>query len=412
MKNEKLLDAMGQIDDELIFDAVSDTKPEKKNNLLKWGILAAACLAAVITAFTIPLLRKTSEKPDIDTNLPLLTISENQSDAMGFEGYMAYDISELVNANPWNETMTLSTLPVYENPLSYDNNFIVSGADFDAMKASLTDIATRLGMDMDTLEITDNTPSEEYKAAVLSKTGGDIPEGYFNPTKVIAENNGIKIEVETDMTAVISFEPAISLPEQYNFSHYASYEDTAAVAGYLNIQYEDFINMKNPQVNIHGGDYNIYSQQSYRIEFFDASGNDTQDREIAEQIVNYNFNRVAFYCDDSGNLFLARVFQPDLSRKTGDYPVISAGDARELLLSGNYITTVPYTMPGENYIAKTELVYRTGKYDQYYMPYYRFYVELPEAEREGGLKTYGAYYVPAVLSSYISNMPVWDGSFN
>ena len=406
MKNEKLLDAIGQIDDELIFDAVSNTKPEKKNNLFKWGILAAACLVAVITAFTIPLLHKTPEKTDIDANLPLLTISENQGAAMGFEGYMAYDISELVNANPWNETMTLSTLPVYENPLSYDNNFIVSGADFDAMKASLTDIATRLGMDMDTLEITDNTPSEEYKAAVLSKTDGDIPEGYFNPTKVIAENNGIEIEVETDMTAVISFEPAISLPEQYNFSHYASYEDTAAVAGYLNIQYEDFINMKNPQVNIHGGDYNIYSQQSYGIEFFDVGGSDP------ERIVNYNFNRVAFYCDDSGSLFLARVFQPDLSHKTGDYPVISADDARELLLSGNYITTVPYAMPGENYIAKTELVYRTGKYDQYYMPYYRFYVELPEAEREGGLKTYGAYYVPAVLSSYISNMPVWDGSFN
>lgn len=45
------------------------------------------------------------------------------------------------------------------------------------------------------------------------------------------------------------------------------------------------------------------------------------------------------------------------------------------------------------------------------MPYYRFYVELPEEESDG-MKTYGAYYVPAVEEKYISNMPLWDGSFN
>lgn len=408
MKNEKLLDAIGQIDDELIFDAGSDMNPAPNRLWFKRGLITAACLAAaaVATVFIIPFLHKIQQKTDIDTTLPLLTISEMQSDAMGFEGYMAYDISELINANPWNENMNLSTLPVYENPLSYDDNFIVSGADFNAMEAFLTDIAKRLGMDMETLEITDNTPSEEYKAAILEKTGGDIPDGYFNPTKVIAKQNGIKIEVEPNMTAVVSFEPAVSLPEQYDFSHYASYEDTVAAAGYLSVQYADFISMKNPKMNIHGGDYNIYSQQDYGIEFFNAGGSDT------EQIINYNFNRVAFYCDDNGELFLARVYQPDLSNKTGDYPVISSDEAKELLLAGNYITTVPYVMPGENYIAKTELVYRTGRYEKYYMPYYRFYVELPEEEREGGMKTYGAYYVPAISGSYISNMPVWDGSFN
>ena len=31
---------------------------------------------------------------------------------------------------------------------------------------------------------------------------------------------------------------------------------------------------------------------------------------------------------------------------------------------------------------------------------------------DDGLKAYGAYYVPAVESAYISDMPVWDGSFN
>lgn len=125
------------------------------------------------------------------------------------------------------------------------------------------------------------------------------------------------------------------------------------------------------------GDYNIYLQQSYSIEFFDAGG------DYISQMVNYNFNRTVFYCDDEGKLFLARVFQPDLSEKMGDYPIIT-----------------------------TDKAYRTAETEEYYMPYYRFYVELPEEAREGGIKTYGAYYVPAVESIYIANMPVWDGSFN
>ena len=73
------------------------------------------------------------------------------------------------------------------------------------------------------------------------------------------------------------------------------------------------------------------------------------------------------------------------------------------------MTSVPFEIPGEEFVKKVELIYRTEGYDEYYMPYYRFYVEIPEAELENRLKTYGAYYVPAVESSYISDMPVWDG---
>ncbi|MDE7188046.1 MAG: hypothetical protein K2O13_11150, partial [Lachnospiraceae bacterium] len=77
-----------------------------------------------------------------------------------------------------------------------------------------------------------------------------------------------------------------------------------------------------------------------------------------------------------------------------------------------YITTVPYEMPGKKYIAKRELIYRTNNYEEYYMPYYRFYIELPDMEKDNGIKQYGVYYVPAVNESYITNMPIWDGSFN
>ena len=68
----------------------------------------------------------------------MLTIAQLTNEGMGFEGYMAHDISELVNGNPWNESVELSALPVYANQLEYDSRFIVRG-DREAMKKMLED---------------------------------------------------------------------------------------------------------------------------------------------------------------------------------------------------------------------------------------------------------------------------------
>ena len=46
------------------------------------------------------------------------------------------------------------------------------------------------------------------------------------------------------------------------------------------------------------------------------------------------------------------------------------------------------------------------------LDFYKFLIELSNKEWENELKTYRAYYVPAVAEKYISNMPVWDGNFN
>jgi len=403
MRGNEFLDKMELIDPAYIEEA--DTEPKRRNTAwAKWGAVAA-CFALIIFA-GIRFLPK--DKPGLNSDLPMLSISENMS-AMGYEGYMAYDISELVNANPWSEGSKLSTLPVYQNPLTYDENHIALGADFNKMREFILDVAGRLGLDTNNLTITDNAPDEERKQKTIEKfekVGASVPDGYFDPTRLVIKAEKIKIEVDQSMMAIVSFDPAVSLPEEYNFTHFASYDDKAAAAEYLKTKYADFIGIDDPQVNIYGGDYDIYNQQMYSIEFFNANGDET------EQIINYNFNRVTFSCDDQGKLFIANIYQPDLSVKVGDYPIISSEQAKELLLDGNYITTVPYEISGAEFIKKVELIYRTGVHEEYFMPYYRFYVELPEGERENGIKTYGAYYVPAVESAYISNMPVWDGSFN
>ena len=437
MKSKRILEKIGDISEDYIAEA-NPIKQRRRTWVRRGALAACFALAAFIFIKVIPinligpapeqhdlpiLATEQDDQPLLTTeqdSLPMLAVSEISNEGMGFEGYMAFDISEIVNDNPWTETMEISTLPVYQNLLSSDEDYHGLGADLEKMKELLLNVASRLDLDVDNLEITDNTPDEETQAAITEKfaqTGENVPEGYFSPTAVMIEDNGIKVEVDQQLTAKISFDPAVTLPDGYNFTHYATYEQVAAVAEFLKTNYHGLIGMDNPQANIFGGDYSLFfgedvdtygaqQAQSYSIEFYNAGGDNTN------QIINYNFNRVAFYNDDDGKFFLARVFQPDLSEKVGDYPIITIDEAKALLGNGNYITSVPVELPGLEYVAKVELIYRTGGMEQFFMPYYRFYVELPDMEIDNGLKTFGAYYVPAVEGTYISNMPVWDGSFN
>lgn len=425
MRKEQISDALNLLNDTFIVetDVLRNRRRQKQKCSImqkviypmgrhwKWAA-AAACLILAVSAISgISLWKPTNiEQPAKTKKLPMLSITENTSDGMGFEGFWAYDISELTNNNPWDEAAQPSALPVYQNQLSYNKDFIASGADFGKIRGFLTDIAGRLGLDASSLAITDDTPDEATKKEITEKLEGDVPDGYFNPTKLTAEADGMEISVGQTMLGTVSFEPALALPEQYHFTDSASYEEAAAVAEYLKEKYKNLIHMDSPLCDIDGGHYSSLEtgsgiQQEYRISFYEAGRNNV------ESIINYNFRRIRFDCDDTGKLSLVRLSQTDLSKKMGDYPVITAEEAKKLLSNGNYITSVPYKLPGIDYVAKAELVYRTGAREEYFMPYYRFYVELPEEERDG-LKTYGIYYVPAVEKKYLSNMPLWDGSFN
>ncbi len=411
MKSEILLDAIGKIDDELIANAGEVRSKNRMKIWLSCGAVAA-CLALVVFAGSVAGWFSPIES---SPELPMLTISEN-SDGMGFEGYMAYDISELVNANPWSEKAKLSTLPVYKNKIKYDIFQNASGHDLESMKAYLYELVDKLGMDKQNIVYDDNAPHEKQIKATMGDLEAmgmlPVPDSYFDPTELTASDGNIEVTVNAHMDVDIVFEEGISLPPEYNFTYHAPLEDITKVAQYLKEKYllgefKDIIGMKSPETNISIGDYNIYGEQNYDISFYE------KDKNIVDSIINYNLKQVSFSCNDEGRLWIIRIDSNACTEKVGDYPIISADKARELLLQGKYVTSVvQWDMPGEEYIARVELVYRNSDRNEFYIPYYRFYIELPEAEREGGMKTYGAYYVPAVKEEYIENMPLWDGSFN
>lgn len=377
MKNEKLLNAIGKIDDNLVQGAAPEEKSSGSKAWLRWTVAAAS--VAIVLLVAVSLLFNNQEPVELEA-LPMLSITGYQ-DGMGYGGLMAYDISEIVNDNPWTPDAEISTLPVYKNVRLYSSDNQITESDVEDLENLLITIAERLGLNIDRSDIIRNIP--EY-------TTEPIAQGYFNDGSVSAEADGVRISVDLKMNVSVT-----GLKDE---------EECLKL-----------LPMENPTTNTHGGSYNYDGERSELGSYlYDASG------DLTEQIINFNFYKLSFEAlSEEDALVLgwsgwgAYLTLPDLSEKVGDYPIVSIEEATELLMDGNYITTTESQIPGEEYIAKVELIYRTGlSMEEYYMPYYLFYVEIPDDARDNGLKSYSTYYVPAVEQQYISNMPLWDGSYN
>jgi len=294
----------------------------------------------------------------------------------GGYGFVAYAQSELTTTNPWREDIELPTLPAFRNPLEYDDHFVVTNIDYETMETHLLHAAHSLGLEPDQYEITTDT-------------------GYS--MDLDAEN--ISIYVSRDMVTWISPDSPLSLPTGYDTSPQASPEDKEKVANYLCTTYKDLMQMENPQLKLDVGNFD----QNDSFCFYDASGS------LRERIINYNFNNIVFYCNKEGTIRSIRIYHYDLSRNLGNYPLISLAEAEALLVEGDYYGgnapnywSGPGPMPGSvfpglEYIQKVELVYLPSHSHNIYIPFYAFYVD-------------SCYFVPAIDSQYITNMPV-DGVF-
>jgi hypothetical protein len=411
MKKNKLLKTFANRS----LESDNSTTGSNKSGVVSYAVILIGVFCIALAVFIIkrnintPLAEHDQPAIYDESKLETFALSSHLSYGMGYEGYYAYDIDELTSENPWTEESEITHLPVIENAIKYNDKHLVENPDFDAMEKLLKDTAAKLGMDIDNLTIINDSPDEEERIKIIEKfeaVGSTAPEEVFEISKLILEDSNIKVEVYTTMEVKVTFEPGLALPARYNFTDDASYDQIYRVAKYLQKQYRDYIGMDNPIINIEGGYYSRFGDQRYNISFFDDSEDEIQ------KIMNFEYNRVTFACNGEGELFISRIFKPDLTNVIGYYPIISVDAALELLGNKNYVTTVSGEFPGMDFERKTELVYRNWIYDEISVPYYRIYVELTDRKLDNGLNTYGAYYVPAVEGKYIENMPLWDGRFN
>ena len=83
---------------------------------------------------------------------------------------MAFDISELTNANPWTEDVSLTTLPVYRNHQNYEENYYPVDVDWEQMNELLLETAGKLGMDTGSLNIVKESGWSNYLKAEQNGT--------------------------------------------------------------------------------------------------------------------------------------------------------------------------------------------------------------------------------------------------
>lgn len=311
---------------------------------------------------------------------------------MGFEGYLYYRAAELENGNPWHEGMALSSLPVYRNA-AYDASGlgIAKGLDEAQMRALLDSAVSALGAAVRSVETV-------------------TAEGADTVTELRAATDRGELRAQADGTLVYLLpDGGLALPAGYSFTVSGTTDDAAReTIAYLAERYSALLRMTAP-VPVTGGDYNIYGEYRRTYAVYDAGETD------AEGIANYNLCSASFVPTEDGRLGSIRIRNALAAAETlGDYPIVSADDARQRLRAGNYQTSAPCALPEDADIAGVELVYRTGSREQLLLPYYRFYVRLPDTDMEyaDGLQLYGAYYVPAIADAYLENMPVYDGRFN
>ena len=454
MNGNDFLDKMELIDPAYVEAA--DKVPKKKRAAwLKWGAVAAClCVAAAIVIAVVPQRGEPQPSEAIHLGTTALSESERESDAptepktekpsereteatternsdtvslekitipdlyagFGFEGFAVYDISEYRRGNPWSPDMDLTTLPVYRNG-AYDPSRagVPRGFTEEEMKEQLERYADAFGL---TILSTETKWENVYVKLHDPRT----------------ERKAVWVEAQTDggvLRAVASGSASYTptrerarLPEGYRFTYSSTTDEEAMkTLAYLTELYADVLGLVQP-VAVTCGDYDYYGKFDRIYFIYDGAGT------AEEVILNYNFCRVGFASDEYGDAkddsekseagslrYLSQSNTLLLAEKLGDYPIISAEEAKELLLSGCGQSSVPpdYPAPTAETVEHVELIYRIGALEEVLLPYYRFDVRLPDKSNCGaelGLKSYGVYYVPAIAAEYITNMPTYTGWFN
>ena len=379
--NELLLETIGEIDEKLVPELDSEAK-RKSISIKRIAVIGAA--AAAVTALvcvTLPMLSRNNNKPKhefIDTGEREIfegkeKISpelDNGAMGMGFEGLMAYDISELDEPSVWAEEMEIEHLPVYRN----------TALDAEIPEEYQRERAERIALALGT-EITEKRSDEGYIC-----------------------DDGTEITVYGGQIRVL-FSPAKKLPAGMSFTHsHTSKAEAMMTLNNLADSYSDVLGYSNAKTW-------TYADRTY-------AGTETRHYYICEEtedtvqgMLNMNLSSSYFGPDDGGDLMVIWIDERlSFSEYMGDYPVIAADEARDKLINGGYISTVPedYLKAGriaEDDIAKTDLVYYNSSRAKYYQPYYKFYIELDgtKLNMDNELKNYGIFYVPAVSGEYFEN---------
>lgn len=352
-------------------------KKRKGTRKIFWTAAASIFILIGSIALMSSLFYGDEQRVEQDS-LPLLTVPEEQHKVGahgGAEILMLQDIEELTRGNPWDKEANLETLPVFQNKAPRD------GA----------------GIPQDGLSQEEMHAKAEEIAGYLDETINRKEEQDFG---LIAELGKYQLTIEKTGAVEVTFAEPMTIPELDDLQQEAERTDYGKVLNGLLEEYEELAGMKEPGHDI-WYTYNLEGEKNWRVSAYESSG------DLEERTIGYNFNTLDFVFNHNNQLYIIRKFTPEVGEKLGDYPIITPEEAEQMLLKGDYYTTVNETTPEEGKVKKVELVYDTSGFEEYFMPYYKFYVTVPtekrydQAEIEEKLNGFGVYYVSAVERDFL-----------
>ncbi len=322
-------------------------------------------------------------------------VSGQGGDTLGEVKERSFRYSDLQISSPWKGA-ELETMPVF---MSHSTDL---NQDVEKMYALAREAAAALGIPEDSLEFTDNyydmSESIEQQRRLGKENGAtdEEIEDVINRmirqsrsmTHVEAVNDNVRISVDSAFGVFVYFEEPIKIPDEYNFNKdTATDEERAAVLSYLSDKFKDLIKFSKPTA----GDG--LPKETGGFSLYDADG------DLTQQIINFRVNAVCFTDNSDGNLKVIDINSDGACEKLGDYPILTAKQAEEVLKSNKYNDNT--RMPANAKILKTDMIYKNAPGYTAVMPYYEFYVETDKDPGSDADVVCNVYTIPAVPEEFI-----------
>lgn len=371
-KEERLLYAMTEVEDTYLDEVELPRNTHRKVLGIKWVGAAASVAILVLVSMIVP--KNIVVNPPIETETESSTTEDIHTDldiitGVEFGRISAEELERRLKTAPWKADMEVSVLPVYKNLSFYSFTGETVYLDSETLLQMAENIAGKLDAELTRWKYTFTTENE-------SKT----------LTGINAQTDIGSIEVRANGEVTISFSDGMKLPEGNLISNTSTVEEANKTVAYLLKRFSNLIQVDG----LVPASFESYNFSGTRSVSYRAVGSG----EGTYNIVEHYFNQVSFWGNEEKGLTKIH-FENALatSEYMGDYPVLSVEEAKERLRDGDYISQA-LVNSGEfkdDDIRGVELMYLAVEIEDYYQPYYCFYVKA-EDESHG----YGRFYVPAI----------------
>ena len=378
MRERDLFRAIGEVDAALVAQAA---RPPRRHRAVKGWLMATAAAAAIAllvggawvyrlaqsgTPATEPVTPAASETG----NLPLLANDpnlNNTGDIAASGLVFANSPTELQPVNVWTETP--ATLPVWQV-----NN--AQAEDYAWQAAALRRCAARLGETLDETQITSLSTGEE---------------GTTLATFANSERHHYGIEADHTYVAVSLQQPlTLGAETEWLAQVQARYPHLLA-------------DMERPTLRFWGGQRAWYAEDGhtmaatepyYNAQIYDAAAATEGDAAFLTGIQLWM---------EEGELKQIYFYLPEMCEKLGDYPLLTASEARERLAQ---MAAADSEVAADYQVVSEELVYNADSISDLRVPVYRFLLTaagnayIDNVKNSTGMESYVEIFVPAIEEKY------------